>query len=244
MKTKPLIGITAFEMPHPEPPHSVYYALGQRYARAIEETGGAPVVLPPGLGQGSLERIFDKLDGLLLSGGGDVEPSFYQEPSQAALVSVSLNRDRDELALARWAMEKNKPLLCICRGIQVLNVALGGSLIQDIPTQVPGALEHSFDNKVVPHDHLAHPVSLEPASRLAQVMGVNVSTVNSWHHQAIKQVAKGLAVVAHAPDGIIEAVELAGHPFAIGVQWHPEWLYDKQDEQRRLFAALVQAAAG
>lgn len=247
MSAKPVIGITAFEMQQPDPPQSALYALGRRYVRAIEETGGAPVVAPPGLSEDSLRRIFDRFDGWLLSGGGDIDPALYGEPPQAPLFGVSVDRDRAELALARWAIEGNKPLLCICRGLQVLNVALGGTLIQDIPTQRPGALEHSFDSRVIPRDHLAHSITVEPGSRLASALGAQAIQVNSWHHQAVNGLGQGLQAVAWSPDGIIEAVETAAgaaRSFAIGVQWHPEWLYDKQAEAKRLFAALIQAASG
>jgi putative glutamine amidotransferase len=244
MNTRPLIGITAFETTHSRPPHSDLYALGQRYVRAIEETGGAPVMLPPGLSQDSLRRVFDRLDGLLFSGGGDIDPALYDEAPLPTLGIVSAARDRDELPLARWAIEDSKPVLSICRGIQVLNVALGGSLIQDIPSQKPGMLQHDFDSAAIPHDHIAHIVNIEPHSNLASILGAAAVQVNSWHHQAINRPADGLTVVAHSPDGIIEAVEIPQHRFAIGVQWHPEWLYDKRPEMKRLFAALVDAAKG
>ncbi len=239
---KPVIGITAFETQHREPPHSPLYALGQRYVRAIEASGGAPVLLPPGLSEDSLQNILDRLDGLLLSGGGDVAPALYGERPHTTLTRVSAHRDRAEVTLARWAIEQHKPLLGICRGIQVLNVALGGSLIQDIPSQRPDALQHSFDDTVVPHDFIAHPVLVEAGSQLAQVLQATRVPVNSWHHQAIDRVAADLQVVARAPDGIIEGVEIPGHGFALGVQWHPEWLYDRQPEMQRLFGALVEAA--
>ncbi len=242
MNTPPLIGITASEMRHPEPPHSKVYTLSRRYVDAVQQCGGAPLILPPTLEGEALRRVFDRLDGVLLSGGGDLDPALYGEPPHPVLFGLNPARDGMELDLARWAVQERKPILSICRGIQVLNVALGGSLIQDIPSQAPGALQHSFDDKVIPHDYIAHSVRIKPRSRLAGVMGMEEAQTNSWHHQSIKRAADGLDIVAHSPDGIVEAVEVPGHRFAIGVQWHPEFLYEKQPEMRRLFAALVEAA--
>jgi putative glutamine amidotransferase len=242
MSPRPLIGITAFETQHIQPPHLELYALGRRYAQAIEAVGGVPVILPPGLGEDSARQIFDRFDGLLLSGGGDIDPAIYGEPPHVALWGLNADRDQTEMELVRWAAQQQKPLLGICRGIQVMNVALGGSLIQDIPSEVPDALEHSFDDTVVPREHLAHPVKIDAASRLQGIIGAEIAQVNSWHHQAIKRLAADLQIVARSPDGIVEAVEIPGHRFALGVQWHPEWLYDKQPEMKRLFGALVQAA--
>jgi putative glutamine amidotransferase len=242
MAARPLIGITAFATRHIEPPHSPLIALGRRYVAAIAAAGGAPLIVPPGLDDPSMRTVFERLDGLLLSGGGDIDPVRYGEAPHPSLTALSAERDQLELSLARRAVDADKPLLAICRGIQVLNVALGGSLVQDISTQIPGALPHTFDETKVAREHTAHPVQIEPGARLHEVMGVDTAGANSWHHQAIKQVAAGLQVVARSPDGVIEAVEMAGRRLVIGVQWHPEWLYDRQPEMMRLFEALVQAA--
>ncbi|MGH2592983.1 MAG: gamma-glutamyl-gamma-aminobutyrate hydrolase family protein [Anaerolineae bacterium] len=242
MPNRPVIGITAFGTRHSDPPHSPMVALNRRYVMAIESAGGAPLMVPPGLDEDSLRAIFARLDGLLLSGGGDVDPAHYGEAPHPALTEVSAERDRIELALARWAVDGEKPIMAICRGIQVFNVALGGSLVQDIATQVPAALQHMLDGARIPRDTIAHPVQIEPGSRLHHMLGVEQAGVNSWHHQSLKQVAPGLRVSACAPDGIVEGAELPAHRFAIGVQWHPEWLTDGQPEMRRLFEALVQAA--
>jgi putative glutamine amidotransferase len=145
-----------------------------------------------------------------------------------------------ELTLSRWVVDEGKPLLAICRGIQVLNVALGGSLYQDIGDQVPGVGRHAW-HAGFPRDHLPHEVAIDSGSRLASVVGATSLPVNSLHHQAIKGVAPGLTVVALAPDGIIEAAQVEGHPFALSVQWHPEELTGSDASARRLFAALVRA---
>jgi putative glutamine amidotransferase len=242
MLKRPVIGITAFETRYPEPPHAPLFALNRRYVAAIEAAGGAPLILPPGLGPTALDAIFARLDGLLLSGGGDVDPAYYDEAPHPALTSVSPDRDDTEMAFARRAVEADTPLLAVCRGIQVLNVALGGSLVQDIPTQRPGSLEHMPDRTKVARDHHTHAIQIEPGTRLQQVLGAEQVGVNSWHHQSLKQVAPRLKVSACSPDGVIEAVELPDRRFVIGVQWHPEWLTDRQPEMRRLFEALVEAA--
>ena len=242
MTNRPLIGITAFESRYIHPPHLPIFALNQRYVTAIEAAGGSPLMLPPGLSDESLRAIFDRLDGLLLSGGGDIHPACYSEDPHPATAEISAERDAMEIALTRWAVEREKAMLSICRGIQVFNVALGGSLVQDIPTQWPGSLKHTFQPTEVARDYIAHAVQIESGTRLRDVMQVDRAGVNSWHHQSIKQVAPGLKVTALSPDGVIEAVELPGHRFALGVQWHPEWLYDHQSEMARLFEALVEAA--
>jgi putative glutamine amidotransferase len=153
-----------------------------------------------------------------------------------------MKRDRAELALAKWAAERQKPLLCICRGTQVLNVALGGSLLQDIESLLPGALTHMFDQEITPREQITHSIAVDIDSLLGELLQANVAQVNSWHHQAIKRVASDLKVVATASDGIVEAIEIPGHRFALGVQWHPEWLYDRQPEMARLFYGLITAA--
>ncbi|HET7089709.1 MAG TPA: gamma-glutamyl-gamma-aminobutyrate hydrolase family protein [Anaerolineae bacterium] len=242
MTKRPVIGITALATRYIDPPHSPMYALNQRYVMAVEASGGAPLMVPPDLDETSMQAIFERLDGWVLSGGGDVDPAYYGESPHAALNEVNAERDRLELSFARQAVEADKPVIGICRGVQVLNVALGGSLVQDIPTQQADSLPHSFDGTRVARDYMAHPVRIESGSLLREVMGVEQAGVNSWHHQSVKRVAASLAVVAQSPDGIIEAVEMPGRRFVIGVQWHPEWLYDHQPEMKRLFEALVQAA--
>lgn len=243
MNKRPLIGITAFETKYPRPPHAPLYATGQRYVRAVENAGGLPVILSPGLSDESLRALFDRLDGLLLSGGGDIDPATYGEEPHSTIWGLDMNRDRAELALAKWAAYTQKPLLCICRGTQVLNVALGGSLVQDIESMRPEALRHMFDEETTPREEVTHSVRVAEGSLLGELIQANAAQVNSWHHQAVKRLADDLKVVASAPDGIVEAIEIPGHRFALGVQWHPEWLYDKYPEHKRLFERLVQAAS-
>ncbi len=244
MAKRPLIGITAFETTFPKPPHAPLYATGQRYVQAIEEAGGLPVMLSPGLNDATLRATFEHLDGLLLSGGGDIDPSIYGEEPHPTIWGLDMNRDRAELAMAKWSASAQKPVLGICRGTQVLNVALGGSLLQDIESLQPGALTHMFDQETTPREKVTHSVRVMEGSRLSELIQASTAQVNSWHHQAVKRLADDLKVVALAPDGIVEAIEIPGHRFAVGVQWHPEWLYDRQPEMARLFTGLIAAAAG
>jgi putative glutamine amidotransferase len=237
---KPVIGITA-SIDHRSAAFGETYSLTRKYAEGVLQAGGVPVIVPHNLAEDALRVLFDRIDGLLLSGGGDIDPAIYSAEPHPATCEIESDRDRVELTLARWVAEQDKPFLAICRGIQVLNVALGGTLIQDIPSEVPDALQHSFERGVVERGYLAHPVKIAADARLAQVMQTELAQTNSWHHQSIKQAADGLLVTAVAPDGVIEAVEVPGRRFAIGVQWHPEWMFEHQPEQRRLFEELVRA---
>jgi putative glutamine amidotransferase len=242
MMTRPVIGVTA-SIDHRSAAFGETYSLTRQYAAGVVHAGGVPVIVPHNLDEEALHALLDRLDGVLLSGGGDLDPALYGEAAHPATCEIEPDRDRVELTLARWLVEQARPLLAICRGIQVLNVALGGTLVQDIPTQVPAAAPHSFDRKTTPRHYLAHPVKIDPDSHLARVLQLDVAQTNSWHHQAIKQVADRLRVTAVAPDGVIEAVEVPGQRLAIGVQWHPEWLFEERAEHRRLFEELVRAAS-
>ena len=239
--SRPLIGITA-SIDQRSPAFGETYSLTRKYAEGVLQAGGVPLIVPHNLDEDSLRAVLDRLDGVLLSGGGDIAPALFGEDAHPATREIESDRDRVELTLARWVVDSDVPLLAICRGIQVLNVALGGSLVQDIPSQVPNALQHSFDRNTTPRNYLAHPVKIDPNSQLTSVMQLEVAQTNSWHHQSIKQAADRLYVTAVAPDGVIEAVEVPGQRFAIGVQWHPEWLFEVHLEHRRLFEGLIEAA--
>jgi putative glutamine amidotransferase len=240
---RPLIGISTHKSQAQRPAQGHVYGLHSLYSEGVVAGGGAPVQIPHGLDRGTLRAIFERMDGLLLSGGGDVDPVYYGETASDKVYGVDRERDEMELALVRWAVASGKPLLAICRGIQVMNVALGGSLYQDILADMPGAMRHAyFQEQGFPRDHPAHGVHLNPGSHLANLLDGDEYTVNSLHHQGIKEPAPDLVPVGHAPDGLVEAVEVHGHPFAIGVQWHPEALAPKDPAMRRLFEALVSAA--
>jgi putative glutamine amidotransferase len=240
--TRPVIGITASIDRH-SPVFGETYALTRKYAEGVRQAGGVPLIVPHNLDEDSLRVVLDRLDGIVLSGGGDIDPALFGEELHPATCEIEPDRDRAELTLARRVVERDLPFLGICRGIQVLNVALGGSLVQDIPSQVPEALPHSFDRKTTPRGYLAHAVKIDPSSQLARIMQLEAAQTNSWHHQSIKRPADGLRVTAVAPDGVIEAVEVPERRFAIAVQWHPEWLFEEHAEHRKLFEELVRAAS-
>lgn len=240
--SRPFIGCTTYQKQIPQERPITVYGLMPSYIEAITAAGGAPLMIPLGLTEDVLLSILDRLDGLLLPGGGDVEPEFYHGRSHPTLWGVDSERDRTELILAKAAIQRKKPLLAICRGIQVLNVALGGTLWEDINSMVPNAQEHDYDNGV-PRDFLSHSVQIEPDSTLARIMGKTQCLVNSIHHQAIRDLAPELSVSALAPDGIIEGAEIGSHPFAVAIQWHPENLISKDPAMLALFQALVQAAS-
>jgi putative glutamine amidotransferase len=211
------------------------------YSQAILHAGGAPVIVPAAQDQKSLGVILDAVKGLILSGGPDVNPRRFGEEPLAGLGEVDEALDRMELMAVRLAIDKNLPVLGICRGIQVLNVALGGTLYQDVASQVPEVLCHTPKaDKAVN----THTVRIEAGSRLHRIIGKREIWVNGKHHQAIKDLAGGLVVTARAKDGVVEAVEHPRKRFAIGVQWHPEGTWRDDPSSQRLFAAFVQAARG
>lgn len=211
--------------------------LNRAYLEAVREAGGIPVVLPPGP-QGTVDKYMEVIDGLLLTGGGDVDPAFFgQEPGEG-LGRVWPERDEFELNLTRKALQVGKPVLALCRGMQVLNVAAGGTLYQDIGREVPGCWQHTQKKpRSCPH----HTVETVPGTLVARLLGPK-ARVNSMHHQAVRAVGQGLKVSARAGDGIIEAVEGTGKSFVIGVQWHPEELIKFYPEQRQLFQSFIVAA--
>jgi len=238
---QPVIGITGRTDQSARPPNLSLFSITPTYVQAVELGGGAPVVIPPHLEEAKLRAIFERLNGLILSGGGDILPALFGEQDNGFLWFVDERRDRAELALARWALAEEIPLLAICRGAQVLNVAAGGTLIQDIPTQVPDALSHS-SVAGRPLSMVAHTVEVAAGSQLAALVGAGELGVNSAHHQAVKVVGAGLVVTARAPDGILEGLEAPDHPFCVGVQWHPEVMVESHPVMCRLFEGLVEAA--
>lgn len=235
----PLIGITSNFTPVSESPFGAF-SLGEAYVQAVLDAGGLPVIIPSGLSPDKLQELLARVDGLLLSGGGDIHPRFFGGQPHPRVDGVDERRDMLEIQAARVAVERGKPFLGICRGIQVINVALGGTLHTHIPDQVEGALRHDWFPGI-PRNYLAHSVQVESDSRLAGILGDGAVEVNSLHHQGIDRLAPGLLAAAYSPDGVVEAVEVSGHPFGLGVQWHPEWLQEHAP-QVRLFQALVRAA--
>jgi putative glutamine amidotransferase len=214
--------------------------LPDAYIQAVFEAGGTPLLIPIQLSDQPLRTLSSRLDGLLLTGGGDIHPDRYNGNSHPRVYGIDPQRDRTEIFLLHEAIGDERPFLGICRGIQVINIAHGGTLYEDISDQHPGALKHDYYPDW-PRDYLAHEVNIEPDSQLAQVLEHLQVRVNSLHHQAVRSVSPALQVVARAPDDIIEALELPGYPFGLAVQWHPECL-QAHAPMRALFVNFVSAA--
>lgn len=237
--THPIIGLTTSHTSSSS--RQAETKLKDAYIQAVLDAGGTPLLIPNHIPDEALRALSTRLDGLMFTGGGDIHPKRYGGQTHPRVYSIDPQRDRTEILLLGEAVRNELPFLGICRGIQVINVARGGSLYEDITDQHPGALKHDCYPDW-PRDHLAHEVDIEPDSQLAQVLGRSHERVNSLHHQAIRQVSPELRTTAHAPDGIIEAVELPGHPFGLAVQWHPECL-QAYAPMRLLFQAFVNAAS-
>ena len=216
-------------------------SLAEAYVEALTQAGICPVLIPNQLHESAMDDLLGRLDGVLFTGGGDIDTDFYQAEGHPKVYGVEADRDRLELLILERVVEDGKPFLGICRGLQLINVGLGGSLYADIADQVPEAAKHDYYPDWE-RDYLSHPVAVQPDSRLASILGSNSSQVNSLHHQAIRQLAPDLMVTAHAPDGIIEAVELPQHPFGLAVQWYPEWL-TSHSQMRDLFRAFADATS-
>ncbi len=235
---RPRIGITSWH--HDEGDERWEFA-PEPYSRAIAQAGGLPLILPIIRDEDLRGEVLDTLDGLLFTGGEDIHPSFYSEPIEERCGRIDKDRDLFELALAEAALDRQIPILGICRGIQLLNIVLGGSLYQDLSYR-PGTLPHHSSPREKRYD-LIHKVNLQPESYLAKIFGHLAFDVTSTHHQLLKDVAPPLKAVAFADDGVIEGVEAEDHPFLLAVQWHPERMIRRHPEQLALFRALVQAAS-
>ncbi len=207
------------------------------YVEAVRRAGGLPWLIPPG--EERWRELLERVDALVFTGGGDVDPALYGGKPHAAIYGVDRVRDESEIQLVRAAIEDEKPALAICRGCQVVNVALGGNLIADLAEEVGDGVRHRGEG---PGTRAFHPVAVQPGSQLAGILGALELEPSSSHHQAIRRLASGLEIVARAPDGTIEAVEMETHPFLVAVQWHPEHTAADDPSQQRLFDALVDAA--
>ena len=216
-----------------------YLIVNNGYVRALEAAGALPVVLPLTADPEELEACIEQMDGILITGGGDIDPECYGEHTLPACGGIDTERDAMEIAIAKLlAIHPEVPTLGVCRGCQVLNVALGGTMYQDIPSQVPTAIAH---RQKQPERYPAHPVDVAAETKLAAIVGAGELRVNSLHHQAIKDVAPSLICTAKAPDGIVEAIEMPAHPFFVGVQWHPERMWKNDAPSLALFRAFVDA---
>ncbi len=231
---KPLIGLT----PSISDNHK-QIVLNLDYAEAVRRSGAVPVILPMTDDPETLSALFECLDGMVFTGGADLSPSLYGEQTLPVCGGTEPLRDAMELPLLRRCLDEGKPFLAICRGFELLNAALGGTLYQDIETQRPGSLFHPcYDT---PADQV-HAVSIEAGTHLREIEAAEEVHVNSRHHQGANVIGQGLVISARATDGLVEGLELPGHPFAIAVQWHPETLSSYAPEAQRLFDALKAAA--
>ncbi|PDW00080.1 gamma-glutamyl-gamma-aminobutyrate hydrolase family protein [Candidatus Chloroploca asiatica] len=212
----------------------------QTYVDAVLKAGGAPLLIPPVQDEHVLRTLYDQLDGLLLAGGGDLSPALYGAEPHEKLGLLDPLRDGAEMPLARWALAEGKPVFGICRGIQVLNVARGGTLYQDIPSELITDLQHDISYAREDWTHMAHELHLAPDSQLAYLLGTEQLAINSLHHQAVRTIGAGLRPVGWAPDGVVEALEGTGEAFVLGVQCHPEALQAHADPRwQAVFAAFV-----
>ena len=219
------------------------FIMNQTYVRVLERLGALPVLIPLHMSEETLHGIFERLDGLLLPGGEDIDPSFYDEDRHAQLGPTDKERDRTELWLARWALDVGMPVFGVCRGVQVLNVACGGSLYQDLLSQRPDFGKHDYFPPRFERFRISHQVEIEEGSLLGSSLGA-IHEVNSMHHQGVNRVGTGLRVVARADDGLAEALEAPELPFVLGVQWHPEELAKTDHHSASLFFDFVRAASG
>lgn len=229
--TPPLIGITTYG-------RNDYnaYTLPAEYVDAVRRAGGIPVLIPPG--EQHTADLLERLDGLILSGGPDVDPEHYDGIPHTMIYGIDPDRDATELALAKGVAERDHPTLCICRGAQVMNVALGGTLIEHLPDVVGEAVPHRDERSI----WAQHRVEVQEGTKLFDILQERQPIIYSWHHQAIRHPAQSLNVVARAEDGTVEAAEHPNHPFLFAIQWHPEASAMIDPTQQRLFDALVAAA--
>jgi putative glutamine amidotransferase len=240
---QPIIGFTSYQKKMGDKVPLEMIGVAVAYVEAILAAGGIPLLIPLGLSEADLQQVFARIDGLLLPGGGDVDPASYNGSGWHRLLrGVDKRRDELEFFMARRAVNQAKPLLAICRGHQVLNVVLGGSLWQDLRSEMPEGIEHDYHDIGPSRQYTPHTVEVLPGTKLAGCLGEESVAVNSLHHQGIRELAPELEAVAWAADGLIEAVEIQGHPFAVGVQWHPENLVYHDPAMMSLFKSFVEAA--
>ena len=243
MVYRPLIGVTMGREKSQRFFGLNLFIMNQTYVRTLEQLGALPVMIPLHMTEASLRGIFERLDGLFLPGGEDIDPANYGAERHDLLGATDKERDRTELLLTRWAVERGMPVLGVCRGAQMINVACGGSLYQDILSDRPDLTKHDYFPPSFERYRISHPIDIEADSRLAHALG-QIHEVNSMHHQGLARIGYGLRVVARADDGLPEAVEAPALPYVVGVQWHPEKMMPENGTQAKLLKAFVEASAG
>ena len=240
--TVPVIGIPAYCHESEDTFGDRSTVVPDSYIRALLKIDAMPLIIPVIQSRKILEHFFQMIDGLLLIGGPDLDPVHYNQTAHTGLRKVTPARDKMEIQVSLWALETDIPIMAICRGIQLLNVAAGGTLWQDIASQLSNAAKHDY-YPGYPVDFLAHTVKPLKGSRLSGIIGDDEASVNSLHHQAIDKLGDGLRIVAYAPDGIVEAVEGIDASWIVGVQWHPEWLVESDPRMMALFKAFGDACS-
>ena len=234
---KPLIGITS------SMGNSGGATVADTYIKAVLKAGGTPVVLPNLTDEEDIKKLAGTIDGLLVTGGGDIDPTLFNEEPHLGLGEITPDRDTFELSIIPKMIEANKPVLGICRGIQILAIAVGGDMYQDVYSQIEDRplLQHQ---QKAPRWHASHFVTIEDQSLLHRIMGTDRFKVNSFHHQTVRNPGNGFRISATSSDGLVEAIESIEHPFAVGVQWHPECLIENNDAySMKLFSAFISEAA-
>jgi putative glutamine amidotransferase len=240
MNSKPVIGILSAIVTDKR--DWKFYGSYTANSQAIQRAGGLSVIIPSPMDADDLQQISQRIDGVLIPGGVDIDPATYRAERHPLTVETFRARDETEVALTRWAVENEAPVFGICRGNQLFNVAMGGTLIQDISVQHGTQIIHNYQYiHRLPASDFAHEVRLVEGSRLHEILGKTTIQVNSLHHQAVERPGDSLQVTAYAPDGIIEGLEIPEHPFALSVQWHPEYMPEDENAQA-LFRAFVEAA--
>lgn len=236
--TNPIIGVTCYRFLNSQgyPKQSI----NESYIHSLLKAGACPVMIPSGLNDTNIQDLLSHLDGLMLTGGGDIHPKFYGSADHPLVSEIDVDRDEIELSLLKHCLSLKMPVLGICRGFQLINVGLGGTLYEDIQDQNSTANKHDFDSDFA-RSFLAHEVNLIPGSKLAEIFGETHIMVNSLHHQGIRLLSDQVEASASAPDGIIEALQIRDYPYGIAVQWHPEEM-QTDPKMRALFLSFTQAA--
>jgi putative glutamine amidotransferase len=236
----PLIGLTTRNLT--EPKYDLPLIVSPKsYSQMLLQSGAIPILIPINLKAGYYQDLLSRIDGIIFTGGGDIDPSRFNGLPHEKISHVDQERDNAEISLLQQVQSLNLPFMGICRGLQVINVALGGDLYTHISDQLPGALEHAYFPPENSTDFLAHTIEIKKGSCLAQIMGTTQAQVNSLHHQGIQSLAPQVTPLAWAPDGLVEAIQVPNNPFGFAVQWHPEWLPDDNYAQA-LFTAFIETA--
>lgn len=235
-----VVGITCSTLPKREE-IGPRQSLNRAYVWAVERAGAVPIIFPVTTEPEIISRYLGLVDGLLLSGGVDVAPDRYGCAPHPQLGIVDTDRDATEVPLTHAALAQDVPIFGICRGIQTLNIVMGGTLYQDLPSELPSDIVHAQETRQMPREAFCHAIRIEADSRLCEIVGANEMNVNSFHHQALRDVAGDLRVTAYAPDGVVEAAESVRHRYVVAVQFHPEETSIHDSKSQRLFDAFVEA---